>query len=278
MMSVTESQDQVRVLLVEDDPADAALLAECAESLKDADYSLTVARTLREALTLLDSDAFDTILLDLRLPDAQGPGLVKELRLSAADTPVVVLTGQEDEALAQRCVEAGAQDYLAKSELRPVTLRRAISFAIARAREVRLRAMQKVAGRYLALSTEGSTTSVTSRLSAAGSIRDRAPAEFVVLSEQYFDVLRQYVRQLLHREEKPSREMAVLITALGNLQAGPRDLVDLHLGALHRAVSTATEAHARAYTIDGRLLALEMMGLLVDYYRVGVRRSALGRT
>jgi hypothetical protein len=50
--------------------------------------------------------------------------------------------------------------------------------------------------------------------------------------------------------------------------AGPRDLVDLHVAALGRVTEHGNSVSARTFALEGRLVALEMMGLLVDYYRV----------
>ena len=44
----------------------------------------------------------------------------------------------------------------------------------------------------------------------------------------------------------------------------------MHVAALDQLVDGIHESRARAYTVEGRLLAIEMMGLLVDYYRVGI--------
>ena len=68
-----------------------------------------------------------------------------------------------------------------------------------------------------------------------------------------------------------STDVPVLATRLGDNGAGPRDLIDLHLGALENA-SPSVGSHGGAPIVEGRLLALEMMGLLVDYYRSGHRR------
>jgi hypothetical protein len=59
---------------------------------------------------------------------------------------------------------------------------------------------------------------------------------------------------------------------LGDMDAGPRDLLDVHVAAMDQAVDGQCSARARTLVIEGPLLALETMGLLVDYYRAGLRR------
>jgi hypothetical protein len=59
-----------------------------------------------------------------------------------------------------------------------------------------------------------------------------------------------------------------IISQLGQEGAGPRDLVDIHVSALDQVSEDGSSVRARTLALEGRLVALEMMGLLVDYYRV----------
>jgi hypothetical protein len=67
----------------------------------------------------------------------------------------------------------------------------------------------------------------------------------------------------------------IIITTLGDAGGGPRDLLDMHVAALDQALALYLDPHARSIVYESRLLALQMMGLLVDYYRVGHRRRSL---
>ncbi|HTJ83249.1 MAG TPA: hybrid sensor histidine kinase/response regulator [Polyangiaceae bacterium] len=124
-----------KVLLVEDNPGDAELIMDLIESPNGEPDEVTHAVTLAEALRRLSEAAADVVLLDLRLPDASGVECVNAIIAHAGDAPIVVLTGVDDDALARTCLEAGAQDYLSKQEVRRQTLRRAIGYAVARAHE-----------------------------------------------------------------------------------------------------------------------------------------------
>jgi len=128
----------LRVLLVEDDDADALLVTE-----HFADAALPVdlhrARSLAEAEdSLVDPDVADCVLLDLALPDAHDfEGLRRLLR---TDGPaVLVLTGRRDEQLGADAVSAGAQDYLVKDAVDGPTLARAVRYAVERRRADRVR-------------------------------------------------------------------------------------------------------------------------------------------
>jgi serine phosphatase RsbU (regulator of sigma subunit) len=120
----------ITVLLVEDDDGDALIVDDLlSEALAGA--QITRSRTFADALEELSS-RIDCVLLDLKLPDAEGLDTVVRLREQAPDTPLIVLTGLHDEAAGVAAVDAGAQDYLVKGEVDGAQLARAIRYAIVR--------------------------------------------------------------------------------------------------------------------------------------------------
>jgi len=128
------------ILLVEDNDGDADLITDLlAEGETVAPRQVLRAARLAEAVALLQRQRVSAVLLDLRLPDGEGLDCVRAVRAQARDTPIVVLTGLEDDQLALSCMAAGAQDYLSKHEVRSRSLVRAIDYAIVRAREARER-------------------------------------------------------------------------------------------------------------------------------------------
>ncbi len=72
---------------------------------------------MRDAEAHLAQHAVDIILLDLGLPDAQGLDAVRRTHAAAPHTPLVVLTGLDDESLAIQTLQEGAQDYLVKGQI-----------------------------------------------------------------------------------------------------------------------------------------------------------------
>jgi diguanylate cyclase (GGDEF)-like protein/PAS domain S-box-containing protein len=125
--------ESVRVLLVEDNPADARLVAELLREGR-SQYDIEHHASLSEALAALADGSFDLMLLDLSLPDTSGFETLKRAHQAAPHLPIVVMTGLEDEQLAERAVQSAAQDYLLKSELSGRLLERAIRYAIGRGR------------------------------------------------------------------------------------------------------------------------------------------------
>ncbi|MYM35059.1 response regulator [Duganella sp. FT94W] len=121
----------LKVLVVEDNPADAALIEETLTFSAGSTVELVYATSLGQALGLLNRLALDVVLLDLGLPDGKGVVCVEQVRLHHRDLPIVVLTGN-DEQMAMACIAAGAQDYLCKDRVLSDNVRRAIDYAIAR--------------------------------------------------------------------------------------------------------------------------------------------------
>jgi signal transduction histidine kinase len=123
-----------RALSVEDNLTDAFLLNEVLGRIRDARFETTHVERLEDALASLAVASYDVVLLDLGLPDSQGPDTVTRLRQSQSAVPVVVLTGLDDEAVGITAVQMGAQDYLVKGSLTPLVLGRSIRYAIERKR------------------------------------------------------------------------------------------------------------------------------------------------
>lgn len=120
----------ITLLLVEDDDGDALLVVDqLGEDLPGAQISRS--RTLAEALAAPGA-GFDCVLLDLQLPDARGLDAVARIRLQRPSTPLVVLTGLDDEAAGITAMQAGAQDYLVKGKVDGGALARSIRYAISR--------------------------------------------------------------------------------------------------------------------------------------------------
>ena len=75
---------------------------------------------LSDALVSLKEKSPAVILLDLNLPDSHGAETFRRVLESAPDVPVVILSGQDDEALAMKALHQGVQDYLVKGTISSV--------------------------------------------------------------------------------------------------------------------------------------------------------------
>jgi signal transduction histidine kinase len=127
------------ILLVEDNPGDARLLREMFKQQGAHFSELAHVDSMRAAELYLAEHTVDIILLDLGLPDAQGLEAVRRARAAAPVACVVVLTGLDDESMAERALQGGAQDYLVKGQIEPRGILRALRFAVERKRLERLK-------------------------------------------------------------------------------------------------------------------------------------------
>lgn len=121
-----------QILLVEDNVAEAELLQELLGEVHGTQFNLTTVNRVQKALTCLEREDFDVILLDLHLPDSQGLETVTKVRGKSPTVPILVLTVLNDENIALEAVRQGAQDYLIKGQLDTTLLTRAINYAIER--------------------------------------------------------------------------------------------------------------------------------------------------
>jgi PAS domain S-box-containing protein len=123
-----------RLLLVEDNPGDAKLVEWHLARPGDCEFVIGRADRLAEALLLLEAGSFDVVLLDLSLPDSTGLATVRRVRTAAGMTPIVVMTGLDDEETALAALRSGAQDYLVKGKFESRDLVRALRHSIERER------------------------------------------------------------------------------------------------------------------------------------------------
>jgi two-component system OmpR family response regulator len=102
---------QMRILIVEDEPKLAALVA---RGLREEGHAVDVLGNGEEALWLAATASFDAIVLDVMLPGLDGFAVCRRLREKGIWVPVLMLTARE--AVEDRIagLDAGADDYLAK--------------------------------------------------------------------------------------------------------------------------------------------------------------------
>lgn len=124
----------MRILLIEDNPGDVRLLKEYLADPEPQRFDLVHADRLSTGLQLVASKGFDAVLLDLSLPDSQGPDTVLRIRAASHRMPIVVLTGVEDEALGLQLIQSGVQDYLVKGQVTGPLLTRSLRYAVERGR------------------------------------------------------------------------------------------------------------------------------------------------
>jgi two-component system OmpR family response regulator len=103
--------EQVRVLIVEDEPA---LSRQLQQSLADAGYAIDAAADGARADFLARTESYDAVLLDLGLPKIDGLTLLRQWREAGVATPVLVLTARGSWHEKVQGIDQGADDYVAK--------------------------------------------------------------------------------------------------------------------------------------------------------------------
>lgn len=121
----------VRVLLLEDDEDDRRLLERRLAQVETT-YDVERVETFDEAAGWLRAERFDVILCDLNVPDSKGLQTVARLREHSGPTPIIALTGLDDDEAEKAILEAGAQDFLPKGEVAGSGIERAVQHAIQR--------------------------------------------------------------------------------------------------------------------------------------------------
>lgn len=266
---------KLKVLLIEDNPGDARLIQEMLSEAKDILFELECVDRLSAGFEIISAGGIDIVLLDLSLPDSAGLETLTKTHTSAPEVPIIVLTGLDDKALGFEAVRKGAQDYLTKGEATTALLSRAIQYAVernrlldqleeARERERRdkeLRSFERLGG------SPGS--SVTARMYGVVTLLEGSPDTFRNLVDSYEALIDLALEQQAYKVKHDiSGRLGAMAETLGFYKAGPRDVVDIHSTALKaKTRKAATMEKRKAYTGEGWIMVLELMGHLASFYR-----------
>lgn len=126
--------DAIRVLLIDDRPAEAARLRALMESADDASFPVVTKSTVAEGIAYLARGSVDIILMGLGRADSPGLATVDAVVRGAGEVPVVVVTNLDDRAVGLEAVRRGAQDYLIRDRVTSSNLARIFRYAIERKR------------------------------------------------------------------------------------------------------------------------------------------------
>ena len=121
-----------KILLIQDNPDAAKNICGALSSASGGPFEVEWVRNLSGGLKRLIKEGIDAILLELSLPDSSGLETFDKLQAAAADIPILILGGNDDEAQAKEGVARGAQDYLVPGHLDAYSLTRAVRNAIER--------------------------------------------------------------------------------------------------------------------------------------------------
>lgn len=261
--NIMDVPTSLKILVVEDDAGDVLLLK---EALKHAysDFEFWHVRTVMEAYALLQNRRPDVVILDLSLPDGVGVEVVHKMHACAMQIPIVVLTGRDDEAMALICLNAGAQDFLSKSSLKSLALRRAITFALSRQREYKTQDYAPDLTAYQRILSDLALPSTSPDDALFATLKINDPDKYAEFLAQFSSLFAQYLNHLILQKAKPRAEMAAFIASLLSAGAAAADLIDLQIATLRADASPDDDAYSGKYLT---LFGLELMTIFADTVR-----------
>jgi PAS domain S-box-containing protein len=131
-IKVAMDRDLIRILLIEDDEDDYALVRDFLSEVELADFFLEWVQTYDEGFKELCRADHDACLLDYRLGSRSGLELIREATEAGCEKPIILLTGRGDHGVDMEAMRSGAADYLVKAQLTSNMLERSIRYSIAR--------------------------------------------------------------------------------------------------------------------------------------------------
>ena len=133
-----QSQVEISILIIEDNPADQELLVENLKSTNLLINDIKIADRLEDAITLLRQQSFSLIFLDFYLPDSSGMESFTVLSKENSKIPVIILSGLSDTKLSLKAISLGAQDFLIKGDYTEQSLEKAVRYSIERKKNLEI--------------------------------------------------------------------------------------------------------------------------------------------
>jgi DNA-binding response OmpR family regulator len=122
MAKKNKSLKAISILVIEDNPGDARLIEEYLKMDTSVNYSISFTSTLAESLNTLSNQKFDVVLVDLGLPDSQGIYTFQEIINASPRSPIVIITGTDNENIGIEAIRDGAQNYMVKNQINSTLL------------------------------------------------------------------------------------------------------------------------------------------------------------
>jgi FixJ family two-component response regulator len=263
------------VLIVDDDVAVGRLLQE----VLTAQFNALAVSSPRKALDLVKERDVAVVVADQRMPEMSGLELLSEVRRLAPTAVGVLITAHADlQAAMQAINSAQVLGFITKpwdeDELL-VVMQRAVDAHLTLDQLRRATARRERELTLFEQLADSAPAPITAQRFGVLPLRDSLPREFDRLADTYSRILGMALEQRAFKVDRHvGQELNDLADRLGQLSAGPRDVVDLHVAALRDRLARATPEEASALSDEGRFLVLELMGDVVTYYRsyrLGVR-------
>ncbi|MGB9739060.1 response regulator [Chloroflexus sp.] len=285
---MTEASDEQRptVLIVDDDPNVTSSLA---RSLRDR-FTIFTATDAETALHILQQQPVAVILTDQRMPTMSGVELLARARELQPEARGFIISGYTDPAALIEAINLGSVQGFMSKPWDIAALRRKLEQLVqeyqiavherrvAREAQAQIAMLRQLLDQAQAddvmrlelVQWENEVESSATSVPAMGSpLAQTSPALFNDLVANYSSLLDLATEQrgLQDQRSMPDR-LRVFSERLGLLWAGPRDVIEIHTQALRRLCRGQTPQRIAVYMEEGRLVLLELMGHLVNFYRI----------
>ena len=249
-----------KVLLICNDD-DRAVAIERLLPAVEGNPELTRAASVALGIEALATTQFDVVLLVPGAPDVDEIGNVHR---HATDSPIVVIA---ESGAASDAIGAGAHDVIEAGALSAVSLRRSVTYALARYRQAELSELKSTLERYRGI--VGGTEPEPDRapVDSDGTLRRRHPEVIHKIDDDYAALTVAYLQHLRNGRDRPSEQLDSMVESLVALEAGPRDVLGVHVRALEKAVHGVRPEMARAVAVAARGLSLDVMSSVTTRYR-----------
>ena len=199
----------IRVLQIEDNRIEARQTQHWLAEVGDGIFHVECVDRLAMGLERLTKGDIDIVLLDLNLPDSRGEATFEKLYAAFPEVPVVVLTGEYDDAVGPSTVAKGAQDYLVKQRANSDSLMHVLRYALARHRALqdKIKNLQlSKSGRVFAIiGAKGGVGTTTTALNVAVALAMQGKSVILAELRPSFGTLAFHLPQL------PARSLRALL-------------------------------------------------------------------
>ena len=276
---VQEPSSILSLLIIDDDETDRESIVRLLNK-SDSNIKCFEVSEYKNSSQIIANESIDCILLDYKLSGVEADTILSDLKKTKhglTPIPVIILTGMKDEKLGLKIIQSGAQDCLMKGLFDSTLLLRSIRYSIERhrlsseletLRQEQYRRLESSLQQQAKLMSWDTQTTVSTDMVGLGALSKRYPLVFEDLIKQYDKLLEEYISAMVYRESPSRSSIRSLANMIGDYGCGPRDVMDIHVKVIRSKSIGEHIKKAHAYSYEGRLLALEIMGNLVDYYRL----------